>query len=65
LLKDLAPIKFPVDEPDEHVRDHWSLPTIFASGIFKGIACKDAGLRVALNLAECFKLGRVEWSGAP
>jgi hypothetical protein len=60
-LKELAPIKFPVDEPDEHVRDHWSLPTIFASGIFKGIACKDAGLRVALNLAECFKLGRVEW----
>ena len=63
MLRALEPIKFPVDEPGEHVRDHWTLPTIYIDGIFKSVECKDAGLRVALNLAECFKLGSVEWSG--
>ena len=65
MIKNLAPIKFPVDEEGEHVREHWSLPIIYADGIFKSVPCKDAGLRVALNLAECFNLGNVKWSGAP
>jgi hypothetical protein len=58
LLRDLEPIKFTIDE---HVRDHWTLPLMFFSGIFETPACKDAGLRVALNLPECFKLGKVKW----
>ena len=33
--------------------------------MFETAPCKDAGLRVALNLAECFELGKVQWSGAP
>jgi hypothetical protein len=64
MLKVLAPIKFTVHE-DEDVRDTYSLPHIYSQGMFTSLACKNAGLRVALNLAECFKLGRVEWSGAP
>ena len=63
MIKNLAPIVFPVDEEGEHVREHWSLPNIYVDGMFKSVECKDAGLRVALNLAECFQLGSVEWSG--
>ena len=62
ILRTLEPVKFKVDE---HVRDHWTLPPIFMKGMFEGVECKDAGLRVALNLAECFELGKVKWSGAP
>jgi len=62
MLRTLEPIKFKVDE---HVRDHWTLPPIFVKGMFETAPCKDAGLRVALNLAECFELGKVQWSGAP
>ena len=62
MLRTLEPIKFKVDE---HVRDHWTLPPIFVKGMFETAPCKDAGLRVALNLAECFELGKVKWSGAP
>ena len=62
LLRDLKPIRFTVDE---HVRDHWTLPRMFLGGIFENPKCKDAGLRVALNLAECFNLGTVTWSGGP
>ena len=47
------------------MRDHWTLPPIFMKGMFETPSCKDAGLRVALNLAECFDLGKVKWSGAP
>ena len=64
MLRDLAPVKFTVHE-DEYIRDTYTLPHLFSQGMFKSLACKNAGLRVALNLAECFKLGRVEWSGAP
>ena len=60
LLRDLKPIRFTVDE---HVRDHRTLPRMFLGGIFENPKCKDAGLRVALNLAECFNLGTVTWSG--
>ena len=63
MIKNLAPIKFHGDEEGERVREHWSLPIIYADGIFKSVPCKDAGLRVALNLAECFQLGWVSWSG--
>ena len=52
-----------MDEEGGHVREHWTLPTIYADGIFKSVPCKDAGLRVALNLTECFQLGLVSWSG--
>ena len=62
MLSAFEPVKFQVDE---HVRDHWTLPPIFMNGIFVTNHCKDAGLRVALNLADCFKLGKVQWSGAP
>ena len=60
LLRDLEPIPF---TEDEHVRDHWTLPRMFLRGMFETTKCKDAGLRVALNLAECFNLGTVTWSG--
>ena len=60
LLRDLEPIPF---TEDEHVRDHWTLPRMFLGGMFETNKCKDAGLRVALNLAECFNLGTVTWSG--
>ena len=60
LLRNLSPIPFTADE---HVRDHWTLPSIFLKGMFEDDACKDAGLRVALNLAECINLGKVEWTG--
>ena len=59
LLRDLEPIPF---TEDEHVRDHWTLPRMFLGGI-ENPKCKDAGLRVALNLAECFNLCTVTWSG--
>ena len=50
MLKDLAPVKFTVHE-DENVRDTYKLPHIYSHGIFTGLACKNAGLQVALNLA--------------
>ena len=63
MIKILAPIKFTVDEEGGHVREHWTLPIIYSDGIFNSFPCKDAGLRVALNLAECIQLGLVSWSG--
>ena len=45
------------------MRDHWTLPLMFLRGVFESNACKDAGLRVALNMAECFNLGKVELTG--
>jgi hypothetical protein len=60
MLSTFEPVK---SKLDEHVRDHWTLPPIFMKGMFETPSCKDAGLRVALNLAECFKLGWVSWSG--
>ena len=60
LLRNLEPIPF-VEE--EHVRYHWTCPPLFLGGVFEKDTSKDAGLRVALNLAECFNLGKVEWTG--
>ena len=60
LLRDLKPIPF---VEDEHVRDHWTCPLLFLGGVFHKEPSKNAGLRVALNLAECFNLGKVEWTG--
>ena len=60
LLRNLSPIPF---VEDEHVRDHWTCPPLFLGGVFEKDLSKDAGLRVALNLAECFNLGKVEWTG--
>ena len=50
MLKELAPVKFTVHE-DEHMRDTYTLPHVYSHGMFEGLACKNAGLRVALNLA--------------
>ena len=60
LLRNLKPIPF---EMDEHVRDHWTCQLLFLGGVFDKEPSKNAGLRVALNLAECFNLGKVEWTG--